>query len=264
MKAAQKSRYPVECLFVILLTLEGTAQDGATFDPKAKAYRAPPLSLAGAADTPERSAALVPLWQGDLKKGIPALTQLAEKGDVPAALLLGGLYRTQTQLAVTPDPSKALHFYKIASAQGSGEASERIAEMLEKNEVAPPFSEKSAAWRTLAIKQGWMEQRLSASCFDWTHGANPLTCEEFPVPANAQGSSPATPASSCPTSGEMALLREKGVTRTIRQDGGGGTFNDGPHARAVVLVDLPKHLVLTETWNLGRRDAALIVRRWQP
>lgn len=66
------------------------AQDGASYNPKAKEYHAPANSLAGAADTPDRMRAMEPLFQANMDEAVPALKQLANSGDIPSALLLAG------------------------------------------------------------------------------------------------------------------------------------------------------------------------------
>lgn len=90
---ARHNHGKLACSFLALALVfqtasQATAQDGASYDPHAEAYRAPALSLAGAKDTPERTAAIGLLWQGDLTGGVVMLTKLAESGDVPSALLL--------------------------------------------------------------------------------------------------------------------------------------------------------------------------------
>ena len=118
------------------ITVCSAGQDGASYDARAKSYRAPEASLAGAPDTPERMAAIAPLWQGKIDEALPKLRQLAENGDIPTELFLGRLYQTQSKLPISADPQTALHFYTLASQHGSGEASELIAEMVEKEQIS--------------------------------------------------------------------------------------------------------------------------------
>ena len=79
-------------------------QDGASFDTRAKQPPIPPLSLANAADTPERMAALSELLQGKTEQGLADLKSLAEHGDAPSALLLAGAYRRKTVCPSPPIP----------------------------------------------------------------------------------------------------------------------------------------------------------------
>jgi hypothetical protein len=222
-------------VFPLLLSctsFAGLAQDGASYDPHAKDYRAPEFSLASAKDTPERMTALGLLLHGDTGKGISALKQLAADGDAASALLLGGMYRHQSNLPIAPDPMEALRLYRLASSQGSGEGSERIAEMIEGREVQVEGDAK--AWRALAVKQGWVQEQFAASCFDWTHGPQVLQCNsEGPPPASM------TP-SECPTEEEMALLRGRGMTGSLQINGGAGSASrNGPEARAILILDHP-------------------------
>ena len=71
-------------LTMSMTTVSVLAQDGASYDAQAKRYKAPETSLAGAADTPERTAAIAFLFQGKFDEALESLKQLAEKGDVPA------------------------------------------------------------------------------------------------------------------------------------------------------------------------------------
>jgi hypothetical protein len=222
-----------------------SAQDGASYNPQAKAYRAPLLSLAGSTDTPERMAALAPLWQGDIEKALPLLKRLAEDGDVGSALLLAGLYRRKGKLPIPVDPMQSLHLYRIASVAGSGEASERIAEMLEAKELPVQVGD-AAVWRALAVKQGWREQRLATYCFGWTHGPEPLHCDANP-PAITGNITPEV-AERCPTENEMTLLRNEGVTGRISMNGSVIRHDPGPQARAILILDhaVPREADLLE------------------
>lgn len=226
--------------------ISGAAQDGAAYDPSAKKYQAPALSLAGAKDTPERTAAIGLLWRGEIDKALSALTQLAESGDAPSALLLGGLYR-KSKLPIPVDKLKALHFYKLASSQGSGEGSERIAEMIEDKELPSQPEGDAAYWRRLAVKQGWIQQELAVYCYDWIHGPETLHCDTHPTPSDSL--------EQCPNDHEMATLREQGLTGHLQLSGGGLRFENGPHAKAILIVDRP---VSTEQ-DLREPDKASVI-----
>ena len=225
--------------------LASAAQDGASYDPRAKIYHAPASSLAGAKDTPERTAAIGLLWQGKIDQSISAFTHLAESGDVPSALLLGNVYYQKSKLPIAVDPAKALHFFRLASSRGSGEASERIAEMIENKEIPSQPEGDKAFWRNLAAKQGWVEENLATSCFDWVHGPEPLHCKT-PSPADAKY---------CPNDKEMILLRQEGLTGMIQLSGGGFRIEHGPQAKAILIVD---HSVPTEQ-DLREPDATSVI-----
>jgi hypothetical protein len=221
------------------------SQDGASYNPMAKTYRAPALSLAGATDTPERMAAMMSLYQGDVDESLSTLKQLAEGGDVGSAVFLGSLYRRKVNLPIPVDLAQALHYFKIASYTGSGEGSERIAEMIEEQEISAQTEGGAPFWRNLAVKQGWNEQRLAVYCFDWIHGPEPLHCETHPLPG---GNIPPESQQQCPTESEMAILLKQGLTGEIRIDGGAIEFSPGPKARAVLVLDhaVPKEADLME------------------
>jgi len=85
----------------------------------AEEFSAPELSLAGGKDSAELDAAIGLLWNGHTEAAVNDLEKLATHGDVKAALLIGGLYRQKSKLPIEPDPRRALHFYELASQQGS-------------------------------------------------------------------------------------------------------------------------------------------------
>jgi hypothetical protein len=245
-------------LFLVCAMMIGAqlaAQDGASFDAAAKEYKAPAASLAGATDTPERMAALAPLWQGKVDEALPKLKELAESGDIASALFLGGLYRAQSRLPVPPDPATALHFFTLASEHGSGEASELIAEMVEQKQISETLAKgDSGFWRNKARQQGWKQQRLSAYCFDWTHGPEPLHCEK-PTSSGAAANLPPESQPQCPTDNEMETLRTLGMRGMIRQNGGITNLVPGPSARALLILD---HAVPSEA-DLKEPDAGSVI-----
>jgi hypothetical protein len=252
-------------IMMAAITVCAAAQDGASYDAHAKSYRAPEASLAGAPDTPERMAAIAPLWQGKVDEALPKLRQLAENGDIPTELFLGKLYQRQSKLPIPADPQTALHFYTLASQHGSGEASELIAEMIEEKQISGTLTNANADfWRTKARQQGWKQQRLSAYCFDWIHGTEPLHCEKLPSPPASMKMPPETE-SQCPTEEEMASLRQRGMTGMIRQNGGALRLGAGPRARALLILD---HPVASEA-DLKEPDSASVIyiqtpdKRWR-
>jgi hypothetical protein len=227
------------CWLVLVLVLDigfARAQDGAGYDPAAAAqYRPPELSLAGGKDSAELNAALGLLFSGQTGAAISDLERLAVQGNAHAALFLGGIYRQKSRLPIEADPPKALHFYGIASNQGSGEASERIAEMLEHREVSNPDGQDAAFWRALAVRQGWVQQELVVFCMDWIHGPEPLHCE---VPGLLVEADPLV-ANGCPSAADLTRLRDQGLTGTLRQDAAHSRRSDGPFAKAILIMDRP-------------------------
>lgn len=263
---------PAALFVAAALAVSVAAQDGASFNPKAKEYRAPVNSLAGAPDNPARTRAIGLLMSGEVSEAIAALTELAKGGDVPSALFPAMFYREKSRIPFPVDPAKALHLYALASREGSGEASERIAEMVEKQEIAVPAEGNAEYWRALSVKQGWQEQSLATYCYDWRHGPERLHCDSKPI-ANAKA---AEALRVCPTDEEMVRMQEQGLTGAISQDSGEMPLTPGPHATAILLFDhaVPSEETLqepyagsviyaqtpTDHWRMLPRDAPLLNR----
>ena len=219
----------------LMLTMDAAqAQNGAGYDPAATQFRAPELSLAGGKASAELDAAMGLLWNGETDAAVGDLEKLATHGDVKAALFLGSVYRKKSKLPIEPDPSKALHFYQLASKQGSGEASERIAEMLEHREIRTSDGQDTAHWRALAVEQGWIQQQLAVFCFQWIHGPEQLHCVSF-----GQMSNKDSLGNGCPSGAEMDRLRLQGITGTLRQTGASELRSDGPSAKVILIKDRP-------------------------
>jgi len=87
-----KSNRGVTVILCLLLAavISSHAQDGAGYDPAAANYRAASLSMAGGNDSPEMHAALGLIWADHTQQAIAAIQKLADKGDIKAALFLGG------------------------------------------------------------------------------------------------------------------------------------------------------------------------------
>ena len=225
------------------------AQDGASSNTKAKEYRAPANSLSGAPENPARTSAIGLLLSGEVDRAIAALTGLAEGGDAPSALFLAGFYREKSWISFPVDPVKALHLYALASREGSGEGSERVAEMVERQEVAAPAEGGAEYWRALARRQGWQQQRLATFCFDWAHGPEELHCNAVSLPGMKQ----LLP--ECPDEEAMRRLRAGGVTGAIRLSTGQRPDAPGSQATTIVLVD---HVVPDEV-DLQEPDAGTVI-----
>ncbi len=232
------------CLLATLSTEPIHAQDGASYTPAAKAYRAAQPSLAGSPDTPERSAALAPLWQGHAEEALPKLKALADAGDVPSALLLANFYRRQSRLPVKADPALAVHYLSLASAAHCGEASELMAEMIEKHEVEASAAGGDASfWRDKAREQGWKQQQLKVAAYDWIHGPEVLHCQVF------------VPSEGCPTDAQLENLQAQGITGLLRFHASWTSSQSGPEAGAMLILD---HNAPTEQ-DLLEPDSASVI-----
>jgi hypothetical protein len=222
-------------LSLLIAVVFARAQDGAGYDPAAAKYHAPELSLAGGKDSIEVNTAIGLLFSGHTEAAISDLERLAIQGNVSAALFLGGIYREKSRLPIEVDPPKALHFYELASKQGSGEASERIAEMLEHHEVPTTGGQDAAVWRALAVRQGWVQQHLVVFCMDWIHGPEELHCD---IPGLLVETDPLV-SNGCPSAADLTRLREQGLTGTLRQDAAHSQRSNGPFAKAILIMDRP-------------------------
>jgi hypothetical protein len=250
-------------------------QNGASFDNRAKEPHIPPLSLASAPDTPERMMALSELLQGKTDQGLDDLKSLAEHGDTASALLLGGIYRHKTNLAIVPDAATALRFYSIASTAGSGEGSERVAEMIEQKEVPAEPERDASWWRAKAREQGWIQQAFDARCLDWTHDSEPLRCETL----SSTDYTAEQRSAQCPTDSQMEILRRQGMTGILHLNGGAGggsPVGAGPTAVIFLVIDhaVPSEEDLLQTdgnsaiyvqtpenrWKMFPKDAPLLQR----
>ncbi len=227
------------CLLLVALfaccAVEARTQDGASYDPHAKK---PPITDQDRPESPQMMSALSFLWHGEVDKAIPALTALSEGGNIEATLMLGNLYVGKSRLPVAANPAESLRFFRMASTRGSGEASEQIAEMIEHHEVLSQTEGDASTWRALAVKQGWIQQELTTHVFTWTHGSEPLHCDAHPVPPEVvEKIYKGHPPEECPLDSEIATLRSKGLTGSLRSDGGGTRYREGPKARAILIMD---------------------------
>ena len=189
--------------------------------------------MAGSGDSPALDAAIGLIWAGHTEKAVSTLDDLAYQGDAKAALFLGAAYRTQTKLAVKQNPQRALYFYKLASDEGSGEASERVAEMLEHHEISAVGDMDATAWRKLAVQRGWVEENLSVVCLDWIHGPERLHCE---TPAGGLTADRFL-TDGCLSPEALDQLSALGLTGSLRHQGENSLLRDGPAATAILIMD---------------------------
>lgn len=164
---------------------------------------------------------------GKTAEGMAAMEQLAEAGNVDAALLLGRAYSHPNATVKEPDYQRAMKWLSVASDKGSGEATALIAEMYEQGHGVPKSATDAMVWSDRAASQGWDQQEVDLRCFVLTKADEPLTCK------------PNDPRLKCPTPAEMDLLREAGVKGSLQPNGGGGRDRLGPKTRVVLVLDHP-------------------------
>jgi hypothetical protein len=251
-------------------------------------YKPPPLSrMAAMVDHDsgmQKADAYV--MAGDLPGYKAELQKQAEAGSAYAQLSLGALYipretfappdislplkfnqnpRLVLDTSVTPltklfPPSfpEALKWLTLASAQGSGEASELIAQIitrqLDGHQPTPYIAADIEKYRKLAVQQGYDLENASVRCLSLTHDSPTLTCDDRRLPGT------------CPTQDELQQLRVSGITGTLQPEGGAsGGLTDitmhpgGPPARVFVILD---HNVATEQrLPLPRHASAIYVQQ---
>lgn len=255
-------------ILVLLLSSSLLAQTAgpasAPLVPQRPAYKPPPLSDFSALANPAIITAFKLLEAADLPAFFAELHRLAEAGN-PSAQLLYGMQLvpletfaplTPAQLRsgdltpvivpATPDtrpgrpaPSfpEALHWLRLASAAGSGQASEVVAQLITRSlgsGLPSTLTLKDAIrYRALALHQGYDLEAADLRCLRLFHSDAPLTCE-------------ASGASSCPDEAILELLRHVGL-RGVLSPGGSTNASytsatmhpGGAPAHAVVILDSP-------------------------
>lgn len=188
------------------------------------------------------------LATGKVVEGMDALRSLAEKGNVEAQITLGDIYSQETRIVTQVNYSEAMKWYRLASSQGSGEGSSRVAELYEKGLGIPRSTEQAKVWWNLAAKQGYDQQELDVRCFTRTVNAESLSCRPWPD------------GSGCPTDSEMERLHASGVTGIMwPTGGGGGRFRLGPKARALIIFD--HRIVAEEHLKQPQHTSVIYVQR---
>jgi len=157
-----------------------------------------------------------------------------------------------------PSYSEALKWLTLASAHGSGEASELVAQiilrMLDEHQASTYTAIDAAQYRRLAIQQGYDLEDASVRCLLLTRTPQPLMCIDIHIPG------------SCPTRDEMQELRGIGLTGTLEPQGAAGgsmtTINGhpaGPPARAFVIID--HNINAEQRFPLPRHASAIYVQQ---
>jgi|GEM_PF-3960844 len=251
-------------------------------------YKPPPLSRMSDMDDhdPAMQKVNARLLAGDLPGYKAELQKQAEAGSALAQLSLGALYiprekyalpdislplKTNENPNIVPDnratpltklfpPSfpEALKWLTLASAQGSGEASELIAQIItrqrDSHQPTPYIAADIEKYHKLAVQQGYDLENAFVRCLRLTHDLPTLTCDDRRLPGT------------CPTQDELQQLRASGITGTLEPDGGasGGLTSitlhpSAPPARVFVILD---HNVTTEQrLPLPRHASAIYVQQ---
>lgn len=254
--------------------------------PSSGSYKPPKFSSNAEGDDPGIQKAFAHLYTGD-KSGFQAeLRNQAESGDPFAQLMLGEQYIPKEMYApmspaeafsnhgqlqpkivpaldtspmaklFPPSYTEALKWLTLASAQGSGEASELIAQiitrMLDSHTPTLLTTADAAHYRSLAVQQGYDLENSSVSCFQLIHGAQSLTCKDV--------------LKSCPTADEMQQLRTAGLSGTLEPQGGAnGGLNSislhpaGPPARALIILD--RSITTEQRLPLPRHTSVMYVQQ---
>ncbi|MEG9436889.1 hypothetical protein JAO29_12030 [Edaphobacter sp. HDX4] len=226
-------------------------------------YKPPPLSQNSIDDDPGIQKAVTHLYTGDLLGFRTELLTQAKAGNPAAHLMLGIQYVPKETFALPslskwqanmdqrpkivpetkisplskifpPSYSEALKWLTLASAQGSGEASELVAQiilrMLDEHQASTYTAIDAAHYRSLAVQQGYDLEDVSVRCLRLTRSTRALTCDARP--------------GSCPTPDEMQGLRGIGLAGTLEPEGGASSsmtsitmHPGGPPARAIVIID---------------------------
>jgi len=272
--------------------------------PSSGNYKPPRLSRNSILDDPGIERAISHLYTGDFTGFQTELHTQAEAGNPAAQLMLGTQYIPKETFAppdisemqggkdpsppkiipakdnsplskvFSPSYSEALRWLTLASAHGSGEASELVAQiilrMLDGHQASTYTAIDAAQYRRLAVQQGYDLEDASVRCLLLTQTPQPLTCIDVHIPG------------SCPTRDEMQELRAIGLTGTLEPQGAAGgsmtTINGhpgGPPARAFVIIDhnvdteqrlpLPRHastiyVQQTKGWLALPKDGPVLSR----
>jgi hypothetical protein len=251
--------------------------------PSSGGYKPYALSLAELlqSDKPLSDAMMSFYFTGDSSAFRKIVEAKAANGDLTAELLLGGQYipeqcslepdrtvpdcaQKQTvvfrtnPLGLTASFEQAAHWLDRASAQGSGEASEELAQlitrMLASHYPTTYTVADSTRLHALARNQGFDVEDLRVSCYTRTaDSTNKLEVKEVPFP----GIDESTYAHISPA--QVEQLRAAGIKGLLRSNSsigsdGGSTLlmrPEGPHLDAIVILDhapakairlpMPKH-----------------------
>ena len=243
--------------------------------PSSGGYKPPALSLMELlkSDSVLRDALMAFARSGDKDSYRKAVLSAAQAGDVGAEFLLGeqyipeqcpseinqdvprcgksGVIFRQNLLGLDASYEEAARWLEKASAQGSGEASEVLAQLITRMQAnGHPTSytvADSARFHALARSQGYDVEPISADCFKLTPGGTGISIGRPPGPL-AVGEPLTLPF----TDQEVAALNGSGVSGSLFKGGGAGNGEsvllmrpEGPVAHIRVILDHdPGHEVL--------------------
>ncbi|SDF57313.1 hypothetical protein [Terriglobus roseus] len=233
-----------------------------------KEYQPPALSLTQLMehDATLSSALMTYARTGDSATFRSVILQQADAGNLGAQLMLGEQFiprqctfepnhdvpdcgRDTASAAQSPNPlgivrsyEDAAQWLEKASAAGSGEASEVLAQLITRmyaNGHATSYTEADAIrLHALARTQGFDVEPISVTCYKVVHGGQGISLGR--LPGLIVGDPPEQPF----TSDELAALKKLGVSGTLLYGGGSGggdsmllTRPQGPLVHVRVLLD---------------------------
>lgn len=254
----------------------GTEQNGL---PSSGGYKPSSLSLTQLleSDSVLREGMMSFMQSGDSKSYRDTVVSAAERGDVGAELLLAEQYIPeqctfeinqdvphcgksgnepphvvfrQNPLGIEASYEKAAHWLEKASAQGSGEASEVLAQLITRMQANGHSTNYTAAdsarFHALARSQGYDAESISATCYKLTPGGTSISLGR--LPGLIVGQPPQKPF----TEEELAALNRAGVSGSLLYGGSSDNGDsvllmrpEGPVAHVRIILDHdPGHEVL--------------------
>jgi hypothetical protein len=261
--------------------------------PSSGGYKPPASSLSQLLETDRAlGQAMMLLMQGNRQAFRDAVMKAAESGDLGAELMLAEQYIPeqctfefnqdvphcgkngdeapkvvfrQNPLGVDASYEEAARWLERASAQGSGEASEVLAQLITRmhaNGHATNYSDAdSARFHALARSQGFDVEPISVTCYKFTPGEKGISLGRRPsgLPVDEPPREPFT-------SDELAALSKAGVSGSLLYGGesaGGDSVllmrPEGPRVNVRIILDHdPGHEVLLPI--PAHRDAIYVQR----
>lgn len=245
----------------------GTEQNGL---PSSGGYKPSSLSLTELmeSDRALQEGLYAFMQSGDSKSFRDIVVSAAERGDVGAELLLAENYIPEqcpfeinqdvphcgksgnepphillpNPLGIEASYEKAAQWLEKAGAQGSGEASEVLAQLITRMQAnghgtSYPAAD-SARFHALARSQGYDVEPIIATCYKLTLGGTSISLGEPPAPIDGQ------PPQKTFTEEELAALRRAGVSGSLLYEGGANNGDsvllmrpEGPVAHVRVILD---------------------------
>lgn len=260
--------------------------------PSSGGYKPPASSLSQLLETDQAlGQAMTSLMQGNREAFRDAVMKAAESGDLGAELMLAEQYIPeqctfeinqdvphcgkngdeppkvifrQNPLGIDASYEEAVRWLKLASAKGSGEASEVLAQLITRmqaNGHATNYTAvDSAHFHALARSQGFDVEPISVTCYKLAPGGKGVSLGR--LPGLVVGDPPREPF----TSDELAALSKAGVSGSLLYGGESGSGDsvllmrpEGPTVNVRVILDHdPGHEVLLPI--PAHRDAIFVQR----